>query len=166
MPPECPVATRPAGAAPHRRDRTTTISRGRLFCASYPEYQRQRCHQRGLAQRLPAYLPSFCSIRMTDIQRIAWENGWHILFHGATVRQERNDHDLMRDFADEIPGYLHNYRIRKTLEDLPLRGGKPEIMNNIMACYAALVKLEVVASGELPLVEAWAVDLEGVLAVR
>jgi hypothetical protein len=34
-----------------------------------------------------------------------WENGWHILFHGATVRQERNDHDLMRDFADEIPGY-------------------------------------------------------------
>jgi hypothetical protein len=90
---------------------------------------------------------------MTDIQRIAWENGWHILFHGATVRQERNDHDLMRDFADEIPGYLHNYRIRKTLEDLPLRGGKPEIMNNIRACYAALVKLEVVASGELPLVE-------------
>ena len=89
------------------------------------------------------YLPSFCSIRMTDIwrsfvaQRIAWENGWHILFHGATVRQERNDHDLMRDFADEIPGYLHNDRIRKTLEDLPLRGGKPEIMNNIRACYAA-----------------------------
>ena len=118
------------------------------------------------------YLPSFCSIRMTDIwrsfvaQRIAWENGWHVLFHAATVRQERNDHDLMRDFADEIPGYLHNDRIRKTLEDLPLRGGKAEIMNNIRACYAALVKLDVVASGELPLIEAWAADLEGVLAAR
>ena len=36
-------------------------------------------------------------------------------------------------------------------------------MNNIRACYAALVKLEVVASGELPLIEAWAADLEGSL---
>ena len=50
--------------------------------------------------------------------------------------------------------------IRKTLEDLPLRGGKAEIINNIRACYAALVKLEVMASGELPLIEAWAADLE------
>jgi len=43
---------------------------------------------------------------------------------------------------------------------LPLRGGKAEIMNNVRACYAALVKLDVVASGELPLIEAWAADLE------
>ena len=118
------------------------------------------------------YLPACCSIRMTDIwrsfvaQRIAWENDWHILFHGPTVWQERNDHDLMRDFADELPGYLHNDRIRKTLEDLALRGGQAEMMNDIRACYAALVKLEVVGPGELPLIEAWAADLKGILAGR
>ena len=39
------------------------------------------------------YLPAYCSFRMTDIwrsfvaQRIAWVNGWSVLFHEATVRQ-------------------------------------------------------------------------------
>ena len=51
------------------------------------------------------YLPAYCSFRMTDIwrsfvaQRIAWENGWRLLFHGPTMEQERNVHDLMKDFA-------------------------------------------------------------------
>ena len=60
------------------------------------------------------YLPFHCSFRMTDIwrsfvaQRIAWENGWSILFHNATVFQERNEHSLIRDFEEEIPGYLNN----------------------------------------------------------
>ena len=41
------------------------------------------------------YLPAYCSFRMTDIwrsfvaQRIAWAQGWSILFHGPTVRQHR-----------------------------------------------------------------------------
>ena len=58
------------------------------------------------------YLPAYCSFRMTDIwrsfvaQRIAWENGWSVLFREATVRQRRNPHDLMRDFRDEVPGYV------------------------------------------------------------
>src|SRR6185436_15069807 len=69
------------------------------------------------------YLPSYCSFRMTDIwrsfvaQRIAWSCNWSILFHNATVRQERNEHSLIRDFEDEIPGYLNNARICKMLED-------------------------------------------------
>ncbi len=56
------------------------------------------------------YLPYHCSFRMTDIwrsfvaQRIAYANGWAVLFHAATVFQERNAHDLMRDFAEEVPG--------------------------------------------------------------
>ena len=55
---------------------------------------------------------------MTDIwrsfvaQRILQENDWAVLFHAPTVSQERNEHDLMRDFADEVPGY------RTTFSDL------------------------------------------------
>ena len=77
------------------------------------------------------YLPAHCPFRMTDIwrsliaQRIAWENGWSILFHEATVRQERNDHHLMDDFADEVPGYLHNRRIAATLEAFLSRADSP-----------------------------------------
>lgn len=111
------------------------------------------------------YLPAYCPFRMTDIwrsfiaQRIAWTNGWHVLFHGPTVYQERNAHDLMSDFADEVPGYLNNDRICKTLEDLPLATGEAAIPDNLRACYRALVELGVVGVQELPLLDAWLVDI-------
>jgi hypothetical protein len=72
------------------------------------------------------YLPSYCSFRMTDIwrslvaQRIAWANGWQILFHSPTVFQDRNQHDLMQDFEQEMPGYLRNARIAEVLEELDI----------------------------------------------
>lgn len=111
------------------------------------------------------YLPSHCSFRMTDIwrsfvaQRIAWENGWSVLFHHATVWQERNMHNLMRDFADEISGYLNNKKIADTLAALPLKKGKAAMGGNLMRCYEALVGLQLVGEKELPLVEAWNSDL-------
>ena len=111
------------------------------------------------------YLPSFCSFRMTDIwrslvaARIAAENGWWILFHEATVWQERNEHNLMRDFADEVPGYLHNRTIASTLESLPLRAGVDHIGDNLRRCYSALVDLGVIGGGEQPLLDAWLSDL-------
>jgi hypothetical protein len=60
------------------------------------------------------YLPSDCSFRMTDIwrsfvaQRCLWELGQGVVFHASTVYQERNAHRLLRDFEDEVPGYLLN----------------------------------------------------------
>lgn len=122
------------------------------------------------------YLPAYCSFRMTDIwrsfvaQRIAWENDWHILFHEATVYQERNEHSLIKDFADEVPGYLNNDRIRKTLEDTPLNKGTANMLDNLQRCYQALVKLDVIGQDELPLLDAWIRDLneinEGRLAIK
>jgi hypothetical protein len=111
------------------------------------------------------YLPAYCSFRMTDIwrsfvaQRIAWENGWSILFHEATVWQERNDHNLMRDFRDEVPGYLNNRAIAETLGALELRPGREALGENLRMCYEALVRLELVGREELPLLEAWLSDL-------
>ena len=113
------------------------------------------------------YLPSYCSFRMTDIwrslvaARIAAENGWWILFHEATVWQERNEHNLMRDFADEVPGYLHNRSIATTLASLPLRSGVPHIGDNLRACYSALIELGVIGRDERALVDAWLSDLDG-----
>jgi hypothetical protein len=112
------------------------------------------------------YLPAYCSFRMTDIwrsfvaQRIIWEMGWQVLFHEPTVWQQRNDHNLMRDFADEIPGYLHNDRIRRTLEDLPLSGGQKNMPEDLRRCYKSLVSLDVVGSAEIPLLDAWIADLD------
>jgi hypothetical protein len=111
------------------------------------------------------YLPAHCSFRMTDIwrslvaQRIAAENGWWILFHGPTVRQERNEHSLMRDFADEVPGYLHNRAIVTALAAVSLRAGREHLGENLRSCYEALVALGVVPYAELALVDAWLSDL-------
>jgi hypothetical protein len=112
------------------------------------------------------YLPAYCSFRMTDIwrsfvaQRIAWENGWSILFREATVVQDRNDHSLMKDFADEISGYLGNETIRRTLDGLDLPGGAENIPSAMRLCYGALVEHGFVGEEELPLLDAWLNDMK------
>jgi hypothetical protein len=111
------------------------------------------------------YLPAYCSFRMTDIwrslvaQRIAWANGWMVLFHEATVWQDRNQHDLMRDFQDEIPGYLHNRRIAEALDALSLSPGVENIPDNLRLCYGELVRRSWLDGRELPLLDAWLDDL-------
>lgn len=113
------------------------------------------------------YLPSYCSFRMTDIWRsfvalrIAAANGWSLSFHAATVYQDRNAHDLMRDFADEIPGYLHNRAIREQLNGLKLVEGVEHLTDNLVLCYGELIKMGLVAPEEEPLLKAWIRDLHG-----
>lgn len=114
------------------------------------------------------YLPSYCSFRMTDTwrsfiaQQIAWLNGWAVLFHEPTVRQERNVHNLLRDFNDEIPGYLHNDEIREALETLQLEAGLEKISDNLKVCYQKLVSMSLIGREELQLLDAWVEDMEQV----
>ncbi|MBA7613158.1 hypothetical protein ES703_20403 [subsurface metagenome] len=112
------------------------------------------------------YLPSYCSFRMTDIwrsfiaQRIAWLNGWAILFHEPTVRQERNVHNLISDFNDEIPGYLNNSEICEALKSLPLESGVEKIGDNLKVCYEKLVSMSLIGREELQLLDGWLEDIE------
>lgn len=115
------------------------------------------------------YLPAHCSFRMTDIwrsfvaQRIAWEMDWSLLFHNATMWQDRNEHDLMRDFADEIPGYLNNAIIVNALEELALRKGASAISHNLRICYDKLCQMGVVGHEEIALLDAWIEDCSLIL---
>ncbi|MGB5975627.1 MAG: STELLO glycosyltransferase family protein [Nodosilinea sp.] len=112
------------------------------------------------------YLPAYCSFRMTDIwrsfvaQAIAWANGWSVLFHEATVFQERNEHNLMKDFSQEVPGYLGNTEIADLLQDLPLQPGIENIINNMRLAYTTLIKASFLEDKELVLLEAWFEDLK------
>lgn len=112
------------------------------------------------------YLPAYCSFRMTDIwrsfiaQRICWLNGWSVLYHEPTVRQERNEHNLMRDFRDEVPGYLNNAAICEALLKLSLQPGADKINDNLLICYEELVRMEMVGRQELGLVEVWISELK------
>lgn len=111
------------------------------------------------------YLPAHCSFRMTDIwrsfvaQRILHELGCGVLFHGSTVWQERNEHDLQRDFTEELPGYLHNSEIRKALVDLSLtRCSSPSA--KMECCYQELMRRGWVGKEEENLLNAWNHDLK------
>jgi hypothetical protein len=111
------------------------------------------------------YLPSYCSFRMTDIwrsfvaQRIAWTCNWPVMYHNSTVWQERNDHSLIKDFEDEIPGYLHNEKICKQLEDLDLLSGEKNLTENLMRCYRMLTENNFVGKEEMNLVNAFCEDI-------
>mgnify|MGYP000219814321 FL=1 len=114
------------------------------------------------------YLPAYCSFRMTDIwrsyvaQRISWANGWSILFHDASVWQERNQHNLLKDFEDEIPGYLNNYKICSELANLNIKGGKDNMLDDLLTCYDMLTGKGFVGKEEDELVRAWCDDISKV----
>lgn len=112
------------------------------------------------------YLPSYCTFRMTDIwrsfiaQRCVWELGGAVTFHAPEVVQERNAHNLLRDFQDEVPGYLNNNRIREILARLRLETGPKAAPENLLRCYTALVQNNIFPKKELVLVKAWLRDLK------
>ena len=114
------------------------------------------------------YLPSYCSFRMTDIwrsfvaQRICWGLGWPILFHGSTVWQERNAHDLMADFRAELVGYENNLKIMESLVQLEISANPAQIGDSLLSCYEALIRLSLVEKSELSLLQAWLDDLRSI----
>ena len=116
------------------------------------------------------YLPAYCSFRMTDIwrsfvaQRIAWENNWSILFHEPTVWQERNEHNLMQDFEQEISGYLHNRQLCESLQNLNLKPGREGLADNMRICYEKLASLSILDPKELELLEMWLADLASIIS--
>lgn len=119
------------------------------------------------------YVPSFCSFRMCDIwksfvaQRCLWAMDAGVVFHAPEVRQDRNLHDYLRDFKDEVPGYLQNARIAEILSGLSLPAGERVVAENLRACYAALAAEKIFPPEELKLVEAWLADIHSLrTAVR
>jgi hypothetical protein len=119
------------------------------------------------------YLPSYCkgAYRMNDIwrsfiaQRIAFENGWSILWGGVSVEQERNPHDLMLDFEEELIGYLNNARLVEMLKKLPIvPGTKPDmLLFNVGVCYLAMIEAGFVEPAEMDVFHAWCHDCTSIL---
>lgn len=111
------------------------------------------------------YLPSTCNARLTDIwksfvaQRIAWANDWHILFRPPTVWQERNEHNLMTDFAQEVEGYLQNETLCRELDALDLKAGEAHIPDNMLICYDRMIESGYIQPRERLLLQAWLEDI-------
>jgi len=108
------------------------------------------------------YLPMFVSFRFTDIlrgyvaQKGLWAMGGRLAYGTASVYQERNYHDLMKDFNDEIVCYTEIEKILEVLDSCDLTG-KPT--DDIRVMYKKLMRLNVVKSEELDALDAWCADV-------
>ena len=110
------------------------------------------------------YLPVTCTMRCTDIwrgliaQRILHNDNKNILFFGTTMKQFRNDHNLMNDFKQEIPMYMFDKKIYEILLKLKLKKGKNNYLDNLNICYQALIQNKILLKSEKKFLNAWIKD--------
>lgn len=110
------------------------------------------------------YLPSYVTFRFTDILRglvaqpVLQAAGYRLGFTEATVVQERNPHDYMKDFISEIPCFLNPYKVIDEARAALKPGAS--VGENLMATYEKLVAAGIVPPEELPLLQAWLADVK------
>jgi hypothetical protein len=111
------------------------------------------------------YLPITCSFRMTDIwrsfvvQRLLQATNFNFVVQGPQVFQERNPHNLMKDFEDEIEGYLKNEDIRILLQNTRVKGGAENFLEDLHTLYESLVEANYLHITELDFLTAWIRDV-------
>ncbi len=117
------------------------------------------------------YLPMTASFRMTDIyrsfvaQKCLWELGEGIIFHSPSeVLQDRNEHDLLKDFEDEVHGYLNVEKIVDLFSGMTLAKGEENICGNMFTLYNALVANKILKEQEMPFLKAWVKEYENITA--
>jgi len=114
------------------------------------------------------YLPSFVTFRFTDILRgfvaqpIMWAQNMHLGVGPATVLQQRNPHDYLRDFESEIPVFLHTEKVVELLSELAAQDQPPDEL--IISAYEILQKNDIVTAQEVELVKSWINDVRRLMA--
>lgn len=114
------------------------------------------------------YLPSTVSFRFTDIlrgyvtQKLLWLENYHLGFTDASVYQKRNEHNLMKDFDDEIEVYTNTKKIINLLEKLTFKDKKNQL-ENIESLYLNLYKNGFVKKEEITRLKAWKKDIENII---
>jgi hypothetical protein len=109
------------------------------------------------------YLPTTVGFRYTDIlrgyvaQRGLWGIDSVVGFTSATVYQERNPHDLMNDFCNEVEVHCTVHAVIDTLTAQTLCG---QPLQDILTLYDSLISKGLVHRDEMKCVQSWANDLE------
>jgi len=83
-----------------------------------------------------------------------------ILFFGTTMAQNRNQHNLYKDFEDEIDLYLNNKKIINSILNVNLKIGEKNYLSNILECYKILIKKNFIHQNELKYLRAWMSDMK------
>ena len=105
-----------------------------------------------------AYLPTFCSFRMTDIwrgyiaQNILYKHDIAISFEKPALYQKRNPHDIFDDFMGEYKGYAETLDFLEAITNIEY-GSMNEML---IHTYEKLIKLNIISDKrELVLLDAY-----------
>ena len=105
------------------------------------------------------YIPAYVSFRFCDILRglvaqpILWDHGLRLGFTQATVRQDRNPHNLMHDFESELTMHQHSDRIIDIVQ-AAIQPGQ-SMTSQLHCAYRALAHHQIVPDAEVALLECW-----------
>lgn len=105
------------------------------------------------------YLPSTCSFRVTDILRgfvaryLTRERGMATSYHSAIVKQDRNDHDLIKDFSQEIWLYESSGGLLDSFKTVEL--GWNSLSEDLQQLYRHLVKVDAISHHEIVSLDLW-----------
>jgi hypothetical protein len=110
------------------------------------------------------YMPSYVNPRVEDIlrgyiaQRILWEINGRITFNYTTAyTKNRNFHNYLNDFKNELPLYLETKKIIDLLDSLSLFS---DINRSLIKVYSELAKAKFVRKEESRLAKAWVKEVE------
>lgn len=111
------------------------------------------------------YLPSTATFRMTDIWRglvvqpAIRALGGETVFGKLGFHQDRNEHDILKDFESEAIGHIHSqsvYEVSKNIWNSNEFSRDPDsLLKGLLEIYIQLVRLNIIDEKELDIVNAW-----------
>jgi hypothetical protein len=108
-------------------------------------------------------MPKGVSFRVSDIwrgywvQRLLWDTGGALCFLPPNAYQDRNEHDILKDFSQELDLYLKADRFITMLSDW--RSDRQNLFDRMNDLFACMVVEEFFGSEDLKLAQAWIEDL-------
>lgn len=111
-------------------------------------------------------IPVSAAFRVSDIwrgywvQRLLWDIGGNLSFTQAAVVQERNIHDFLKDYQDELDLYSHAGTLIKFLRQW--NSESPNLGDRILDLHQALIANNFFGTKELDFMKAWLEDLKAI----
>ena len=113
------------------------------------------------------YLPAFITPRESDIVRglvaqpLLWSTGHALGFTDAKVTQDRNVHNYLKDFKEELLIYKHSEDIFTAAKNAILPTNN--LRDNLVNTYKVLVDKKLIPKKELLLLAAWLKDVNRII---
>lgn len=111
-------------------------------------------------------IPASVSLRVADIwrgywaQRLLWDLGGQLCFTQSNAYQERNEHDLLKDFIEELDLYL---KVDPLIDFLnKWKSNSLTFEERMIELFEQLVEKNFIKTNDLDLVVAWILDLKEV----